>query len=515
MNENSMYGEKLISRSPASVGTISPSSELSRSPRDGHGKKREGSLLAKKTRFFQIAAIAFLTFLVLLRFNKVPTDMRKSTTTVWFLRPKQVLKPEEEMTILDETPVRSKQDEEEQQAMAEFLEEADSISTSPEYTALQTNDPRTDKYKIGFERDTYLSDFKNELAENNIDDYEEILRRDIKLLVEEARELLENITCIPAVCGDPFHLFSASVPKVVLASRPGSGNTWTRNLIRNGMRVYTGSVYSDFSLARGGFKGELLSKYSVKTGVVKSHYPLVSRPGGHYDGQGWSHGTIHVVRAPLDALLAECQRKRSKGPGGHTKALPEKYLKRTCTNFAISRSRSYNAAVRYWEKDTDSYGETFKDFTGNLRFKFVNGKPTFSLFYEDLSRDLQSALLHLFAALKYFYRNQMPSVYEATACTLHSLKVAEKFHRKAETPRVFENKATTGPICENLRAYWNVGKWGNCTGVLQKHRTDVTKIQPISIPSDFCDSTIEEKDTVRLDPLFEANTTRKSGDESP
>uniref|UniRef100_A0A7S2S6H7 Uncharacterized protein n=1 Tax=Mucochytrium quahogii TaxID=96639 RepID=A0A7S2S6H7_9STRA len=513
MNENSMYGEKLISRSPASVGTISPSSELSRSPRDGHGKKREGSLLAKKTRFFQIAAIAFLTFLVLLRFNKVPTDMRKSTTTVWFLRPKQVLKPEEEMTILDETPVRSKQDEEEQQAMAEFLEEADSISTSPEYTALQTNDPRTDKYKIGFERDTYLSDFKNELAENNIDDYEEILRRDIKLLVEEAREQLENISCLPAVCGDPIHLFSTAVPKVVLSSRPGAGNTWVRTLIRNGMRTYTGSVYKDKSLLDGGFKAEYFSRYSNKTGVVKTHFV----PQVGLGGKSWAQGAIHLIRAPLDAMLAECQRhytKHQRG-GAHTGSMSDRLVVSKCTRFARFTARRQTYSIYSYEKNSSDGGQGFRDFAGFVRVHFVQNKPTFSIFYEDFIRDIQNALLHLFAVLKYFYRNQMPSVYEATACTLHSLKVAEKFHRKAETPRVFENKATTGPICENLRAYWNVGKWGNCTGVLQKHRTDVTKIQPISIPSDFCDSTIEEKDTVRLDPLFEANTTRKSGDESP
>uniref|UniRef100_A0A7S2S6F6 Uncharacterized protein n=1 Tax=Mucochytrium quahogii TaxID=96639 RepID=A0A7S2S6F6_9STRA len=520
MELQKQFGENLVTRSLASsVRTRSPSSQASRSPCSRKGD--EQSVFDKPRRFFQIAFIAMISFVILDRLFNAVGNLDKDRTSVVFLGSKgykwrlvdgtNALESGSDNDIPYYKTQQNKTDD-----VMELLEEAYLVSKTPIYAALKKTDPRTNKYKLGFKRSTYLKDFIKDAEKTTEEDRTKIIQRDIKLLVEEARELLENITCIPAVCGDPFHLFSASVPKVVLASRPGSGNTWTRNLIRNGMRVYTGSVYSDFSLARGGFKGELLSKYSVKTGVVKSHYPLVSRPGGHYDGQGWSHGTIHVVRAPLDALLAECQRKRSKGPGGHTKALPEKYLKRTCTNFAISRSRSYNAAVRYWEKDTDSYGETFKDFTGNLRFKFVNGKPTFSLFYEDLSRDLQSALLHLFAALKYFYRNQMPSVYEATACALHSLKVTEKFHRKATTPKLFENRPDiVEPLCRKFRTYWNVHKWGECDGTLQKHRTDVTKIQPISIPSDFCDSTIEEKDTVRLDPLFEANTTRKSGDESP
>ena len=45
-----------------------------------------------------------------------------------------------------------------------------------------------------------------------------------------------------------------SFPLTSLTSYPGSGNTWTRYLIEEYTGYYTGSVYNDTELYKGGFK---------------------------------------------------------------------------------------------------------------------------------------------------------------------------------------------------------------------------------------------------------------------
>ena len=58
---------------------------------------------------------------------------------------------------------------------------------------------------------------------------------------------------------------------MLLASFPGSGNTWARLLIEDGTGVYTGSVYIDKSLGNSGFLGEFEEKDSGTTIAVKCH----------------------------------------------------------------------------------------------------------------------------------------------------------------------------------------------------------------------------------------------------
>lgn len=55
----------------------------------------------------------------------------------------------------------------------------------------------------------------------------------------------------------------------MLASFPGSGNTWTRFLIERSTGWYTGSVAEDKSLFNGGFKGEFEKQDLGTTVVVK------------------------------------------------------------------------------------------------------------------------------------------------------------------------------------------------------------------------------------------------------
>merc|ERR1711892_825900 len=62
-----------------------------------------------------------------------------------------------------------------------------------------------------------------------------------------------------------------SFPLTSLTSYPGSGNTWVRYLIEEYTGYYTGSIYSDNNLFRGGFKGEKVDWKAGTTVIIKAH----------------------------------------------------------------------------------------------------------------------------------------------------------------------------------------------------------------------------------------------------
>jgi len=259
---------------------------------------------------------------------------------------------------------------------------------------------------------------------------------------------------------------------VMLASRPGSGNTWVRALIRSGMRVYTGSVYIDRELVQGGFKGERVPYVSTKVGVVKTHFPARLK-GGFFEAEG----AIHIVRAPLDAIVADCHRKFSKG--NHTgEASPELMVER-CTDLA---RRAGTGPFGFWESANDS-GQPFANFSGTVRVKLVRNLLTFTLFYEDLVNNLEGSLLYLFSVLKYFYRNKIPDIHESVMCALRDTEVTEKFHRKKTA---IEEYPYLDFLCSTFQNYWNLNKWGECSTTLQKYRPGVTRVQPVSLPNATC-----------------------------
>mmetsp|Transcript_27632 Transcript_27632/g.44160 ORF Transcript_27632/g.44160 Transcript_27632/m.44160 type:complete len:465 (+) Transcript_27632:364-1758(+) len=349
------------------------------------------------------------------------------------------------------------------------------------------SDLSTERFKTGFPASTFFQQFQQELKKTLETDDVSAIQRDIELLVSEAKAEIENPSCIPVVCTSGVHFFSHQVPKLLLVSRPGSGNTWTRTLIRSGMRHFTGSPFTDLELARGGFKGELYPPRSKKTGVVKSHYP---RP--RYGGPGhWAQGVIHLVRSPFDAFLANCQRKfikkTHKNTHSHATAISPEEVVNLCKRYALNKHpKGWTTNFEFWEPN-GSDGSAFTDLSSTFHLKVVRGKPVFTIFYEDLIRNLQETLLYLFSILKYFYRNQMPSVYEATVCALRDKKAAEKFHRAKTTQVVYANNVTVVKVlCDQFKPFWNVAKWGKCTGTLQKHRTDVTNTPPIELPEEVC-----------------------------
>ena len=99
----------------------------------------------------------------------------------------------------------------------------------------------------------------------------------------------------------------------VLASFPGSGNTWTRMLLEYGSGIYTGSVYDDVDLMR------LMPAEGVDTGAViavKAHLNPAK-----YMPQTTAARILLLVRHPFDAIWSEYQRRVS---GGHAARASER-----------------------------------------------------------------------------------------------------------------------------------------------------------------------------------------------
>ena len=84
-----------------------------------------------------------------------------------------------------------------------------------------------------------------------------------------------------------------------LSSYPGSGNTWVRYMIEEFTGYYTGSVFHDGKLYRGGFMGEYEEYEDGRVIVTKQHTFRSERP---------LTDAIMLIRNPYDAFLSEFNR---------------------------------------------------------------------------------------------------------------------------------------------------------------------------------------------------------------
>ncbi|XP_045106832.1 uncharacterized protein LOC123501860 [Portunus trituberculatus] len=88
------------------------------------------------------------------------------------------------------------------------------------------------------------------------------------------------------------------LPPIALASYPGSGNTWLRELIEGATGVFTGSTYDDQHLYVTGMFGELESWSAGTTLTQKTHSASPSVVAS------FSSRAVVLVRNPYRALLA-------------------------------------------------------------------------------------------------------------------------------------------------------------------------------------------------------------------
>uniref|UniRef100_A0A6S8B0N3 Uncharacterized protein n=1 Tax=Aplanochytrium stocchinoi TaxID=215587 RepID=A0A6S8B0N3_9STRA len=127
-------------------------------------------------------------------------------------------------------------------------------------------------------------------------------------------------------------------------------------------------------------------------------------------------------------------------------------------------------------------------YHSNYGISMKNGLPVLQLFYEDFVRDKTVTLAVLFAFLKLFLKNEMPSVSDAVLCALRDSKSdsLNKIHRSGydNLDGLLRNDhsyhASTKQICKHLDPYWNNHKWGDCAdGLFQKERSNVMETLPV------------------------------------
>lgn len=146
----------------------------------------------------------------------------------------------------------------------------------------------------------------------------------------------------------------------ILASFPGSGNTWLRFAIQRSTGLTTGSVYDDNSIRDDGVLGEGLS---VGVVGVKTHFPALYRKGQDDDllGRRSPVRAVVVLRHPWDTFFSWCQlyvlsgKDRGKGGGKngtdwHVAEAPEKKV-RDCMDKTIDQK------VQKWSQFYDFWVE--------------------------------------------------------------------------------------------------------------------------------------------------------------
>jgi len=205
---------------------------------------------------------------------------------------------------------------------------------------------------------------------------------------------------------------------MLLASFPGSGNTWARLLIEDGTGVYTGSVYIDKSLGNSGFLGEFEEKDSGTTIAVKCH---------GFNGlalQGIAKGVILLVRNPFDAILAEWNRRRSPKPEDGSAA----------THTGVAPPELYNSTL--WTKQCAGYTGRWYELHKRYAQDLFADTKLHVVFFEDLRDNLRPTVRGILNFIHEVQGNKFNQTEEDIETRLYCIEKksteASKFKRKKE-----------------------------------------------------------------------------------
>ncbi|PIK38909.1 putative WSC domain-containing protein 2 [Apostichopus japonicus] len=169
------------------------------------------------------------------------------------------------------------------------------------------------------------------------------------------------------MCNEIKMMPKFSLPVIALASSPGSGNTWLRYLIERATGIYSGSIYDDKELMKGGFVGEKQRPYTGRTIVVKMHE--IKRPLK-------INRTILLVRDPYDAILSDFNRRTgSDTEDVHTRVVQESLYK-----------------TRAWPKCVKDSAGGMKYLLDKVVTLLAPDGRLLVVYYHDLKNDLQEQL---------------------------------------------------------------------------------------------------------------------------
>ena len=113
---------------------------------------------------------------------------------------------------------------------------------------------------------------------------------------------LSSSLSIPQSCQHCKNMsFQSSGLVIALASFPGSGNSWVRQLLESATGIYTGAMYCDSSYIDAGMIGEGVDTNNVI--AIKAHYaPSFVKKLLNNDR------AIYIIRSPFGAILSENNR---------------------------------------------------------------------------------------------------------------------------------------------------------------------------------------------------------------
>lgn len=224
--------------------------------------------------------------------------------------------------------------------------------------------------------------FTNNTGQNNMEQFfdADFLRNHLANTSCEARKL---------------HFLENPKPLVALASFPGSGNTWTRELLEAITGIYTGSIYTD---TMAFFTGSQLCPTDGRVFIVKTH---IERKDIHRQGckvKGYS-SAIYILRNPYDSIIAEFNRHTS----GKTEVANETEFKtKTWRRYVKNMSGYWMRLTEYWL----------------LKFN----KPVYVLVYEHLQNNY---LLETYKLMQFI---EIPVQLKALYCL--SARKFDTYHRK-------------------------------------------------------------------------------------
>jgi len=265
---------------------------------------------------------------------------------------------------------------------------------------------------------------------------------------------------VPTVClREKSFLVGKRVPPLLLASFPGSGNTWIRHVIQEATRVWTGSMYRDDSLLER-FPGEGIRSGLVS--AVKTHYPCLRCWARRKAGGGFVpvektgnlnpiSGSLYLLRNPFDAILAEFNRMKAHS---HTGGIDDFsiFSSNEWTSFAEDKIQAWKQSVQFYLNDHIS-GRDWED---------KEGRRVILLFFEEFVANFSKESRIMLEGLKQMH----PSLFEDASIS-DMLRCAQRdetgsFKRKHLHKKKVYGEGLRRLLCEEAAQSWQEQEWGRC-----------------------------------------------------
>ena len=172
-----------------------------------------------------------------------------------------------------------------------------------------------------------------------------------KVLNASSTSAQQPARCVPKSCLRPKnftfdHALYGIVDYTMLASFPGSGNTFIRSVVEEGTRIFSGSMYDDKTLSsKYEFTGELLPSFREPImSVIKTHFPLYTALNPKLTG------AVYILRSPWDAMVSEFNREHGEWSKTKTNATHATVweFETEFTSWADRMQKEWLRSVHFW-----------------------------------------------------------------------------------------------------------------------------------------------------------------------